>query len=422
MGDFNLPTVTWSTYPPTSASLRDSAFLDCFCQLGFLQHILEPTFIPSGRTLDLVLSSGEDHVTNISSLTPLPGCGHVPITFSVPIELLNPFQLRPGTNSRFRDWFHGNYSAISRSIMEVDWYHEFLGLSLENAYSSFESLVDGLVDTFVPLRKPPSSSQVPWNKNTPNRFRQARAKAWSEFKVARSLYGRLSPQALCKWHLYSQSNSDIKNYKISTRIDYELELLQDIDRNPKRFHSYLKHFKTSRPRVGPIMTDDHLSDDPTIMAECFADAFYAVLNPVIIHPPYNHQETQTTISNVEFSLSDVKSVLSSLKSAGSMGPDCIHPCLLKSCSSAMALPLYLLFSKSLRIKSIPAPWKTSNISPIFKKGAHSDPLNYRPISLTSVCSKSMERIIVSAIHDYLDQNSILSPSQFGFRAGRSVQD
>ena len=34
----------------------------------------------------------------------------------------------------------------------------------------------------------------------------------------------------------------------------------------------------------------------------------------------------------------------------------------------------------------------------------------------------MERIIVSAIQDYLDQNNILSPSQFGFSAGRSVQD
>ena len=72
--------------------------------------------------------------------------------------------------------------------------------------------------------------------------------------------------------------------------------------------------------------------------------------------------------------------------------------------------------------TVPSLWKTSNVSPIYKKGAHSDPLNYRPISLTSVCCKTMERILANKLNEYLTDHDLLSNSQFGFRSGRSVQD
>ena len=49
-------------------------------------------------------------------------------------------------------------------------------------------------------------------------------------------------------------------------------------------------------------------------------------------------------------------------------------------------------------------------------------LNYRPISLTSVCCETMERIVCAHLRDYLESNSLLSENQFGFRAGRSTSD
>ena len=103
--------------------------------------------------------------------------------------------------------------------------------------------------------------------------------------------------------------------------------------------------------------------------------------------------SNSTHSIIDFSLADVQAVLSSLNASGSTGPDSIHPLLLKSRSHAISLPLYVLFNKSLYNMSIPISWKSSNISPIFKKGSHSDPLNYCPITLTSVCSKTMERTV-----------------------------
>ena len=65
--------------------------------------------------------------------------------------------------------------------------------------------------------------------------------------------------------------------------------------------------------------------------------------------------------------------------------------------------------------SLPSQWKHAYVSPIFKKGAKTDPANYRPVSLTSVVCKSMEHILVSQIMQHLTTNNILSDNQFGFR-------
>ncbi|KAK3888205.1 hypothetical protein Pcinc_007736 [Petrolisthes cinctipes] len=46
----------------------------------------------------------------------------------------------------------------------------------------------------------------------------------------------------------------------------------------------------------------------------------------------------------------------------------------------------------------------------------------RPISLTSVCCKTLERIIAKNLYEFLESNQILSADQFGFRQGRTVDD
>ena len=59
------------------------------------------------------------------------------------------------------------------------------------------------------------------------------------------------------------------------------------------------------------------------------------------------------------------------------------------------------------------------MAPIFKKGQKDDPGSYRPISLTSVPGKVMERIISGTIMDQLKVNQGIRPSQYGFMNGRS---
>jgi hypothetical protein len=59
------------------------------------------------------------------------------------------------------------------------------------------------------------------------------------------------------------------------------------------------------------------------------------------------------------------------------------------------------------------------VVPIFKKGARTDPGNYRPVSLTSVPCKLLESIIEDEINKHLEENKLIKHSQHGFMKGRS---
>lgn len=61
------------------------------------------------------------------------------------------------------------------------------------------------------------------------------------------------------------------------------------------------------------------------------------------------------------------------------------------------------------------------MTPVFKKGEHYDPGNYRPVSLTCIACKIMEHIIASELMNHLDDNNILHDSQHGFRKLRSCE-
>ena len=76
-----------------------------------------------------------------------------------------------------------------------------------------------------------------------------------------------------------------------------------------------------------------------------------------------------------------------------MGPDNCHLWLLKESAETLVQPLCYIFSKTLETGSIPKAWKTANVTALYKnKGGKSDPLNYRPVSLTSVPSKLCEKL------------------------------
>ena len=56
-----------------------------------------------------------------------------------------------------------------------------------------------------------------------------------------------------------------------------------------------------------------------------------------------------------------------------------------------------------------------------KKGIKSEPGNYRPVSLTNIIDKIMERVVKTSLMEYMETNKIMADSQHGFWPGRSVQ-
>ena len=74
--------------------------------------------------------------------------------------------------------------------------------------------------------------------------------------------------------------------------------------------------------------------------------------------PHQTCPSSVVLDSVNFSAEDVGTILSALDTNSSMGPDGLHPHLLRSCSEALAYPLYTIFCKSLAEGSLPAEWKT----------------------------------------------------------------
>ena len=82
-------------------------------------------------------------------------------------------------------------------------------------------------------------------------------------------------------------------------------------------------------------------------------------------------------------------------------------------------PLTKIFNHSVKLGKVPKDWKLANVTPIYKKGDKKVTLNYRPISLTSVTSKIIEKIIRDRLARFLESNNIISDNQHGFRNKRS---
>ena len=90
------------------------------------------------------------------------------------------------------------------------------------------------------------------------------------------------------------------------------------------------------------------------------------------------------------------------------GPDEVSPWVLKECAEELSLPIFMIFTNSLEQGKLPDIWKSANITPIYKKGNKSNPLNYRPVSLTSVICKMLERLIREEWVDMLEKQKILT--------------
>ena len=65
-------------------------------------------------------------------------------------------------------------------------------------------------------------------------------------------------------------------------------------------------------------------------------------------------------------------------------------------------------------------WKKANVVPIYKSGPKGLPVNYRPISLTSVVVRVMERVIKQKMLRHLKINRLIHPTQHGFLPKKST--
>ena len=305
----------------------------------------------------------------------------------------------------------------------VDWDFELAYLNTEQSFERFAYIMEDISEQCIPF-KVLTDKKPPWSTRPPTSLINQRQAAWSRYKSVRSRLGRRSQEALSSYSSFVRVNQQCRSFAVNAQAKHEEDLIHRSSEHPKLLHSYLRHKKVGRPSVGPLkLSCGKLSDDPSCMAELFAESFSSVYSRTIPPNPYSHQQfDESSLDHMAVTDEEVLKALLNLDGNSSMGPDEIHPLVLKKCAAQLAHPLAIVFNRSLREGTLPSIWKLSLVVPLFKKGLRSDPLNYRPISLTSVPCKLLERLICNSLVPYLESNGLMNPHQFGFRAGRSTMD
>nr|VZI34076.1 unnamed protein product [Spirometra erinaceieuropaei] len=92
------------------------------------------------------------------------------------------------------------------------------------------------------------------------------------------------------------------------------------------------------------------------------------------------------LETVQFTEGTVLKELLRLKESKSPGPDEIPAKILKELAGELSKPLSMLFHTSFETGYLPPDWKSAWITPLYKGGSRISANNYRPVSLTSICS------------------------------------
>ena len=412
VGDFNCPDIVWggSSVPCNRTSLQ---LYDCAISNGFVQVVSEPT--RGNNLVDLVLTNQPFRVLIANVEHSFGSSDHNSVSFSVAFERIKSRTVE-GVQRRYL-WKKGNYEDMSHYLNEYDWaYMLSVNFKPDDLWGAFCKVLNDAIDLYVP-------SVIIRNNYTSSVLRKYPRRIQTLFTRKR-----------CVWRQMRSNPNDTvlrSNYK---RLVYECrEATKDYERsqeasilesqNISAFYRFIdRRLHNSRP-APVLLKDDGLPVHTDLdKAELFNSYFNSVnVNDNGILPDFpTRVNSDTKLDDIQFSEEKLHRVTKRMKGKMTCDPDGYSPYLIKQIIPALAGPLSLLFNSFFSTKDIPSSWKKAIITPIYKKGPSSDPANYRPVSLTSVFGKLMERVVASEMLHYLLENRLLSADQHGSLSKRST--
>ena len=397
LGDFNID-VSNGTGNHTLSSIQD------LCEI-----ICRPTRL-SKTTSTLI-----DHVYlsdplsySLSFFSPLSSSDHCCILLS--LSTLKPPRPKP---SKRKIWVY-QQADFETATDKLANYHLDDSLPIDSIWSKWSSHFMSIMTEEVPSKLVKRSNSIPYL--TPELLKLIRKKHCL-FKLA---------AASGADHAWSKFRT-IRNHTTSALRSARRIFLDSLTKKLNSPSDFWKSFHKLIPKKSRIPVDlssgSETSSSPiskaNLLNRFFASCFTC---PSSTKSHLNHVSNISTLENITVHEPDVQKLLSQHKTNTATGPDGISGHMLQNTSSGISTNLTKIFNLSLYHQKVPSNWKISHVNPIPKgKDIHLCS-NYRPISLLSLPSKILERVVHSHISKFLAANKLLSNVQFGFRPRSSTQE
>ena len=312
-------------------------------------------------------------------------------------------------------------TTMNHEFKNVNWLPVITAPDVNTALNIFNTIVRDIFDKHAPIiSKRIKGRPCPWIDAKLKEVMNRRDKVLRKARKSRNDED---------WSAYKTLRNNCNNLLRNAKANYHKNKIQEGRQNPKQFWKAVKD-------VFPTKTgSNNMSSSVTQtknLADSFRDYFATAVNSLKCHsirlkdflwksPVKLRRRTEKTFEFQYVSKVFVKSFLSKLRRKKATGTDELPPGMLKDCREFIVDPLHHIVNLSLQTSTVPTVWKRAKIVPIFKSGDQTQTENYRPISVLPILSKLVEKAVHLQFLKYLEENKLLSDSQYGYRAQRSTQ-
>ena len=182
----------------------------------------------------------------------------------------------------------------------------------------------------------------------------------------------------------------------------------------------------------PIVHNNNIVEDKTVVANLFADFYSKTFNRFIAIPNLGLKEQAIQVGiqlnnkdlyNSDFNLHELNLAIDSLNRKSAMGSDYMHNEFFVNFPKLLLSKLLQSINEIWRSGLIPDGFKLSTLIPILKPGKCTEVVeSYRPIALLSCFGKLMEKMVHKRLYSFIENRNLIPPFQSGFRSQRSCTD